>query len=409
MAQTLSLEDIREAFPTLKQEVNGRPLVYFDNAATSQKPYAVIKAIEDYYNRYNANIHRGVHHLSQLATDTYEQARILVQQHLNAKSSKEIIFTTGTTQAINLVAQTWGRANVQEGDIILVSAIEHHSNIVPWQMIATEKKAQIQVIPCNERGELIQEEYEKLLRNKPKLVAFNHVSNALGTVNPAKEMIAKAHENGAVVLVDGAQSFPHMGIDVQDLNADFYAISGHKAYAPTGSGALYGKQELLEAMPPYMGGGEMIAEVKFEGSTWADLPHKFEAGTPNIEGGIGLGAALKWMHEVGVETIAQAEEELLDYATEQLLKEIPGAKVIGTAEHKAAVLSFVIEGLHPYDVGSILDQMGIAVRTGHHCAQPVMEFFKIPGTLRASFAVYNTKAEIDLLIAGLKKAQSMLS
>ena len=408
MAQTLSLEDIREAFPTLKQEVNGRPLVYFDNAATSQKPYAVIKAIEDYYNRYNANIHRGVHHLSQLATDTYEQARILVQQHLNAKSSKEIIFTTGTTQAINLVAQTWGRANVQEGDIILVSAIEHHSNIVPWQMIATEKKAQIQVIPCNERGELIQEEYEKLLRNKPKLVAFNHVSNALGTVNPAKEMIAKAHENGAVVLVDGAQSFPHMGIDVQDLNADFYAISGHKAYAPTGSGALYGKQELLEAMPPYMGGGEMIAEVKFEGSTWADLPHKFEAGTPNIEGGIGLGAALKWMHEVG-ETIAQAEEELLDYATEQLLKEIPGAKVIGTAEHKAAVLSFVIEGLHPYDVGSILDQMGIAVRTGHHCAQPVMEFFKIPGTLRASFAVYNTKAEIDLLIAGLKKAQSMLS
>lgn len=409
MAQTLSLEDIREAFPALKQEVNGRPLVYFDNAATSQKPYAVIKAIEDYYNRYNANIHRGVHHLSQLATDAYEQARSLVQQHLNARSSKEIIFTTGTTQAINLVAQTWGRANVQEGDIILVSAIEHHSNIVPWQMIATEKKAQIQVIPCNERGELIQEEYEKLLRNKPKLVAFNHVSNALGTVNPAKEMIAKAHENGAIVLVDGAQSFPHMGIDVQDLNADFYAISGHKAYAPTGSGALYGKQELLEAMPPYMGGGEMIAEVKFEGSTWADLPHKFEAGTPNIEGGIGLGAALKWMHEVGVETIAQAEEELLDYATEQLLKEIPGAKVIGTAEHKAAVLSFVIEGLHPYDVGSILDQMGIAVRTGHHCAQPVMEFFKIPGTLRASFAVYNTKAEIDLLIAGLKKAQSMLS
>lgn len=408
MLASLHIETIRKQFPSLDQLVNGRPLVYLDNAATSQKPIQVIDAIEHYYSSYNANIHRGVHHLSQLATTAYENAREKVRAALNAQHAHEVIFTTGTTQAINLVAQTWGRKFLKAGDEILISAIEHHSNIVPWQLIAEEKGAIIKVIPCLENGDLDLLAFADGLSEKTALLAVNHVSNALGTINPVKEMIAKAHAVGAVVLIDGAQSFPHLQVDVQDLDADFYCISGHKAFAPTGSGALYGKEDLLNAMPPYMGGGEMIAEVSFSGSTWAGLPHKFEAGTPNIEGGIGLGAAIDWMQHIGVENIAKHEHALLMYATE-CLKTIDGLKIIGEAKEKAGVVSFVLDGIHPYDVGTILDKLGIAVRTGHHCAQPVMEFFKIPGTIRASFSVYNTMEEVDKLVEGVKRAKAMLS
>ncbi len=401
------LEAIRNEFPILNQKVNGQDLVYFDNAATSQKPKKVIQAIQDYYQNINANIHRGVHKLSQLATDAYEASRKTLQEHLNARFAHEIIFTTGASQGVNLVARAWGGKFLKSGDIILVSGMEHHSNIVPWQIIAQEKGAEVLPIPILESGELDLEAFHELLKKNPVLVAVNHVSNALGTINPVKEIIKLSHEKGALVLVDGAQSLPHMKIDVQDLNADFYVVSGHKAYGPTGSGALYGKEDLLKEMNPYMGGGEMISEVKFSGSTWADLPHKFEAGTPHIEGGIVLGKAIDWMNEIGLEEISRHENELLIYAQSKL-NELEGFRPIGQAKNKASVLSFLMEGVHPYDLGMILDQLGIAVRTGHHCAQPVMDSYKIPGTIRASFAVYNTKAEIDRFVQGVQQACEML-
>jgi cysteine desulfurase/selenocysteine lyase len=403
----LDIKAIRDDFPILTQTVNGKPLVYFDNAATSQKPQRVIDAIVKYYAEINSNIHRGVHALSQLATDAYEASRNKIQKHLNARHSYEIIFTSGTTHGINLVAHGFTKF-VKEGDEVMVSAMEHHSNIVPWQMLCERTGVNLVVIPMNERGELIMEEYEKLLSEKTKIVAVNHISNALGTINPIKHMISKAHQVGAAVLIDGAQAAPHLRPDMQDLDCDFYTFSGHKACGPTGSGVLYGKEEWLNKMPPYQGGGEMIKEVTFAKTTYADLPHKFEAGTPGIASGIVLGTAIDYLESVGFNNIIQHENELLDYGTQKLL-EIDGLKIIGTAEHKTSVISFVIDGLHPYDIGAIVDKMGIAVRTGNHCTQPVMEFFKIPGTVRASFSFYNTKEEIDILIEGVKKAQRMLS
>ncbi len=405
-AKTFEVERIRKDFPILSRKVNGYPLVYFDNAATSQTPKQVMDAIVDYYSNYNANIHRGVHSLSQEATDKYEQARIKVQKHFNAQKAYEIIFTSGTTHGINLVANGFG-SFLKKGDEILVSAMEHHSNIVPWQMLCEKTGAQLKVIPMDQNGELIFTEYEKLLSSNTKLVFVNHVSNALGTVNPIGEIIEKAHEKGAAVLIDGAQAAPHIKADVQELDVDFYVASAHKICGPTGVGVLYGKEEWLEKLPPYQGGGEMIATVSFEKTTYAGLPHKFEAGTPNICGGIAFGAALDYMNEIGFDEIAGYEHELLEYAT-QKLKEIEGMKVYGEAAEKTAVISFNIEGLHPYDIGTLLDKMGIAVRTGHHCAQPVMDFFRIPGTVRASFAFYNTMEEIDRFIEGVKKAKMML-
>ena len=394
-------------FPILHQEVNGKPLVYFDSAATSQKPIQVIEAIADYYGRYNANIHRGVHHLSQVATDAYEKARRTTQRFLNAEHEREVLFTGGVTDSINLVAQTWGRQNIQKGDEIILTQLEHHSNIVPWQMLAEEKGAIIKVVDINEAGELDMEGYKSLLCNATKLVAFNHISNALGTVNPIDEIIKEAHAIGAKVLLDGAQAAPHIKADVQALDVDFYVTSAHKLCGPTGVGMLYGKESLLNMLPPYQGGGEMIAEVRFEKTTYADLPHKFEAGTPNIAGGIAFGAALDYMNGIGFDTIAAYEHELLDYATEQL-KAIEGVR-IGTAKEKASVISFNMKGAHPYDVGTILDKLGVAVRTGHHCCQPLMERLGIPGTVRASFAFYNTKEEIDALVSGLERAHRMFS
>jgi len=404
--KTFEVEKIRKDFPILNRKVNGYPLVYFDNAATAQTPTQVMDAIVDYYSNYNANIHRGVHSLSQEATDKYEEARIKIQKHFNAEKAHEIIFTSGTTHGINLIANGFS-ALINEGDEILVSAMEHHSNIVPWQMLCQKTGAKLKVIPMNEKGELIYSEFEKLVTSKAKLVFLNHVSNALGTVNPIKRIIKKAHENGAAVLIDGAQAAPHIQADVQDLDVDFYVVSAHKMCGPTGVGVLYGKEEWLEKLPPYQGGGEMIATVSFEKTTYAGLPHKFEAGTPNICGGIAFGAAIDFMTEIGFETIATYEHQLLKYATEKL-KEIEGMKIYGEAVEKTAVISFNIDGLHPYDIGTLLDKMGIAVRTGHHCAQPVMDFFKIPGTVRASFAFYNTFHEIDLFIDGVKKAKMML-
>lgn len=403
----LDIQAIRAYFPILSQTVNGKPLVYFDNAATSQKPKVVIDAIVKYYAEINSNIHRGVHYLSQKATDAYEEARQTIQKHMNARHSYEIIFTAGTTHGINLVSNGFTKF-VKEGDEVLVSAMEHHSNIVPWQMLCERTGATLKVIPMNDRGELIMEEYEKLLNVRTKIVAVNHISNALGTINPIKHMIQKAHTVGAAVLIDGAQAAPHLKPDVQELDCDFYTFSGHKACGPTGSGVLYGKEEWLNKMPPYQGGGEMIKEVTFEKTTYADLPHKFEAGTPGIAGGIVLGKAIEYLKSVGFDNIAQHEQELLDYGTKRLL-EIEGLKIIGTAEHKTSVISFIINGLHPYDVGAIVDKMGVAVRTGNHCTQPVMDFFGIPGTIRASFAFYNTKEEIDILVEAVKKAQKMLS
>jgi len=405
-AKTFEVEKIRKDFPILNRKVNGYPLVYFDNAATAQTPTQVMDAIVDYYSNYNANIHRGVHSLSQEATDKYEEARIKIQKHFNAEKAHEIIFTSGTTHGINLIANGFS-ALINEGDEILVSAMEHHSNIVPWQMLCQKTGAKLKVIPMNEKGELIYSEFEKLVTSKAKLVFLNHVSNALGTVNPIKRIIAKAHENEAAVLIDGAQAAPHIQADVQDLDVDFYVVSAHKMCGPTGVGVLYGKEEWLEKLPPYQGGGEMIATVSFEKTTYAGLPHKFEAGTPNICGGIAFGAAIDYMTEIGFETIAAYEHQLLEYATNKL-KEIQGMKIYGEAVEKTAVISFNINGLHPYDIGTLLDKMGIAVRTGHHCAQPVMDFFKIPGTVRASFAFYNTFHEIDLFIDGVKKAKMML-
>lgn len=402
----IAIEKIRKDFPILNREVNGKPLVYLDNAATSQTPQQVIDVIVDYYSTYNANIHRGVHTLSQEATDVYEQARIKIQQHFKAAKSHEIILTSGTTHSINLVANGFSSL-LQKGDEILVSAMEHHSNIVPWQMLCERTGAILKVIPMNNNGELLMEAYHKLLSDRTKLVFSNHVSNALGTINPIEELIEAAHKVGAAVLIDGAQAAPHIKPDLQALDVDFYTISAHKVCGPTGVGMLYGKEEWLKKLPPYQGGGEMIAEVTFEKTTYADLPHKFEAGTPNICGGIAFGAALDYMNGIGFEAIATYEHELLEYATAELLK-IDGLKIYGTAVHKTSVISFNIDGVHPYDIGSILDKLGIAVRTGHHCAQPIMDFFNIPGTVRASISFYNTKEEVDVLIEGVKKARQML-
>ena len=401
------VQKIRADFPILSQKVNGKPLVYFDNGATSQKPQVVIDAISKYYLEINANIHRGVHTLSQLATDAYEISRNTVQKHLNAKHNHEIIFTSGTTFGINLVANGFGSL-LKAGDEVMVSALEHHSNIVPWQFLCERTGARLVVIPMNLKGELIMSEFDELLSDKTKIVAVNHISNALGTVNPIEYIIKKAHQVGAAVLIDGAQATPHLKPDVQDLDCDFYVFSGHKICAPTGVGILYGKEEWLRKLPPYQGGGEMIAEVTFEKTTYADLPHKFEAGTPNISGGIVLGTAIDYMNSIGFENIASYEQELLEYGTKRLL-EIEGLTIYGTSENKASVISFNIAGIHPYDIGTIIDKLGIAVRTGHHCAQPIMSFFNIPGTIRASFAFYNTKEEIDIFVEAVKKAHMMLS
>lgn len=403
---TLDIATIRKDFPILNRKVNGQPLVYLDNAATSQTPKQVIDVIVDYYQGYNANIHRGVHTLSQEATDAYEVARKKIQEHFNIAKTQEVIFTSGTTHGINLVA-TGFTSFLKKGDEVIVSAMEHHSNIVPWQMLCERSGAILKVIPMNVNGELIMEEYHKLLSERTKLVFCNHVSNALGTINPIEEIIEAAHKVGAAVLIDGAQAAAHIKPDLQALNVDFYVVSAHKMCGPTGVGMLYGKEEWLKKLPPYQGGGEMIAEVTFEKTTYADLPHKFEAGTPNICGGIAFGAALDYLNSIGFEAITQYEDELVHYATEQLLS-IDGLRIYGNAKHKTSVISFNIEGIHPYDIGTILDKLGIAVRTGHHCAQPIMDFYKIPGTVRASFSFYNTKEEVDKLVAGVKRAKSML-
>jgi cysteine desulfurase/selenocysteine lyase len=403
----LDIKKIRADFPILNQQINGKPLVYLDNAATSQKPQAVIDSLVNYYSTINANIHRGVHTLSQLATDAFEQSRIKLQQHFNAKKSHEIIFTTGTTHSINIVA-TGFTSLLQKGDELIVSAMEHHSNIVPWQMLCERTGAVLKVIPINQEGELLMNEYDKLLSKKTKLVFVNHVSNALGTVNPIKEIIDKAHKVGAAVLIDGAQASPHIKTDVQALNVDFYVASAHKMCGPTGVGILYGKEAWLNKLPPYQGGGEMIKEVTFEKTTYADLPYKFEAGTPNIAGVIAFGTAIDYLNNLGFDNIASYEDGLLKYATEKLLQ-IEGLKIYGTSEHKTSVISFNIDEIHPYDIGTIIDKLGVEVRTGHHCAQPIMDFYKIPGTVRASFSFYNTFEEVDILHTALLKAKMMLS
>ena len=401
------VDSIRADFPILKEEINGYPLVYFDNAATSQTPQQVINCISDYYSRYNANIHRGVHTLSQTATDAYEQARIKIQKHFNAKKSHEILFTAGTTHAINIVASGYSQI-LQKGDEVIVSALEHHSNIVPWQMMCEKTGASLKVLPMHQDGMLKIEELDDLLTDKTKMVFVNHVSNALGSINPIETIIEKAHDVGAKVLIDGAQAAPHIQADVQELNVDFYTVSAHKMCGPTGVGILYGKEHLLEELPPYQGGGEMISDVSFEKTTYAGLPHKFEAGTPNIAGGIGFGAAVDYLHKVGFDNIKEHEDELVSYATERL-KEFDNIIIYGPeVSQKTAVISFNFEGLHSYDIGTLVDKMGIALRTGHHCAQPVMKFYKIPGTVRASFSFYNTKEEIDAMIKALQRAVKML-
>ncbi len=399
------VDKIRADFPILNRVVNGKPLVYFDNAATSQTPQVVIDAIVDYYSNYNANIHRGVHTLSQEATDLYEAARVKVQQHFNAAHAYEIIMTSGTTDSINMVAAGFSEL-LTTGDEIIVSALEHHSNIVPWQMLCEKTGAVLRVIPMLQNGTLDMMAFDELLSDKTKLVFCNHVSNALGSINPIEEIVKKAHQFGAAVLIDGAQATPHIKPDVQALDVDFYVTSAHKICGPTGVGVLYGKQMWLEKLPPYQGGGEMIETVTFEKTTYAGLPHKFEAGTPNICGGIAFGAALDYMNNIGFDAIAAYEDELLQYGTEKL-QEIEGLTIYGTSQ-KTAVISFNIEGIHPYDIGAILDKLGVAVRTGHHCAQPIMNFYGIPGTVRASFAFYNTKEEIDILVTSVKRAAAML-
>jgi cysteine desulfurase/selenocysteine lyase len=397
---------IREQFPALHQTVYGKPLVYLDNGATSQKPQMVIDAIDRYYSKENSNIHRGVHFLSQHATTLYEDARTTIQKYINAPSSDEVLFTSGTTGGINLVAFSFGET-LKEGDEIIISAMEHHSNIVPWQLLCERKKCVLKVIPINSKGELIMDEFDKLLSNKTKLVSVTHISNALGTINPIREIISKAHAIGAKVLIDGAQSIQHTKIDVQELDCDFFIFSGHKVFGPTGVGILFGKRELLDQMPPYQGGGDMIAKVTFEKTTYNELPHKFEAGTPNISGGIALGTAFEFLNQLDLDAVEAYETDLLNYAQSELLK-LEGLRIIGTAAHKTSVVSFIIDGLHPFDVGTLLDKQGIAIRTGHHCTQPVMDFFEIPGTIRASFAFYNTKEEVDILVNGLKRSISML-
>lgn len=397
---------IREDFPILKQKIKGKPLIYLDNAATSQKPKSVLEAVERFYLTECANIHRGVHTLSQMATSDYEEARVKVQKFINAAESREIIFVRGTTEAINLVASSYGRRFIGRDDEIVISNMEHHSNIVPWQILCQQTGARLRVIPINDDGELLLEQYEKLLNSRTKLVSVVHISNSLGTINPIKRIVEMAHAFGAHVLVDGAQAAPHIKIDVRELGCDFYAISGHKLFGPTGIGALYGRAELLEEMPPYQGGGDMIKSVTFEKTTYNDLPFKFEAGTPNIAGAIGLGAAIDYLCQVGRDAASAYEAELLEYAT-QALSEIPGLRIIGAAKHKAAVISFVIEGIHPHDIGTVLDQEGIAIRTGHHCTQPLMARFGVPATARASFAFYNTREEVDALARGIWKVKEI--
>lgn len=393
---------LRRDFPILDQSVHGKPLVYLDNAATTQKPRAVIEAITRYYEHDNANVHRGVHTLSQRATDAHEKARETVRRFLNAKSAKEIVFVRGATEAINLVAQTFGRANLKAGDEVLITAMEHHANIVPWQMLREQLGIVLKVAPMNEHGELLLDQYEALLTPKVKLAALSHMSNALGTVNPAKRMVELAHAQGIPVLLDGAQAVPHLAVDVQDLDCDFYVFSGHKLYAPTGIGVLYGREALLEAMPAYQGGGDMIRVVTFDKTEYTGLPYKFEAGTPHIAGAIGLGAAIDYLESIGMAAIANHEHALLAYATEKAL-EIPGLRLIGTAQDKGGILSFVLERIHPHDIGTILDHCGIACRAGHHCAMPVMDFFRVPATTRASFALYNTFEEVDALMDGIRE------
>ena len=404
----LDVTKIRADFPILAERINGRPLVYLDNAATSQKPRVVLDAIANYYEHLNANIHRGVHTLSVRATEAHDAARLTVKQFINAADTREIIFVRGATEAINLVAQTYGRKHVAAGDEVLITAMEHHSNIVPWQILCEEKSAHLRVAPIDDRGELILDEFARLIGPRTKIVAVTHVSNALGTVLPLREMIELAHRSGVPVLVDGAQAVPHFAVDVQALDADFYAFSGHKVYGPTGIGVLYGKRALLDAMPPYQGGGDMIRSVTFEKTTYNDLPWKFEAGTPDIAGAIALGAALKYITGLGMDNIAAHENDLLAYAT-QTVGAIPGVQLIGTASERVGVVSFVLDGVHPHDLGTILDREGIAIRTGHHCAQPVMERFGIPATARASFAVYNTREEIDALVAGIRAAREVFA
>lgn len=406
-SRMFDVEKIRRSFPILSEEIHGRPLVYLDNAATTQKPDAVIEAINHYYRHDNANIHRGVHLLSQRATDGYEAVRVAAQSFIHARSSSEIVFVRGATEAINLVTHTYGRANVGPGDEVLITAMEHHSNIVPWQILCDEKRATLRVVPINDRGEVLIETFERLLGPRTRIVSVAHVSNALGTVNPVKQIVRMAHSRNIPILVDGAQAAPHMPINVQDLDCDFYAFSGHKIYGPTGIGVLYGKAELLENMPPYQGGGDMISSVTFEKTIYNKLPYKFEAGTPNIAGVIGLGAAISYVNSLGIDSIANHEDELLSYATNRL-SQVRGITLVGTAREKVGALSFVMEEIHPHDIGTILDQEGIAVRTGHHCAQPVMDRFGIPATVRASFGLYNTKAEIDRLVEGIEKVREIL-
>ncbi len=406
--QDVVLNAIQSEFPILEQSIRGRKLVYLDNAATSQKPKVVIESMLAYYNEINANVHRGVHHLSEKATLAYEASRKKMQRFLNAASTKEIVFVRGATEAINLVAQSYGRKFIGNGDEILITEMEHHSNIVPWQLLAEQTGAVVKAVHINQAGELIMDELEEKLTEKTKLVAISHISNALGTVNPVKEIIGKAHQVGAVVLVDGAQAAPHRKIDVKELDCDFYVLSGHKMYGPTGIGILYGKQHLLDDMPPYQGGGEMINTVRLTGSTYAMPPYRFEAGTPNIEGAIGLGAAVDFLNRMDLNIVSNFEQELLDYGTRSL-QEVEGLKLIGTASQKAGILSFVFEDIHPHDIGTILDQHGVAVRTGHHCAMPVMEKFDLPATTRASLALYNTKDDIDELVAGLLKVREVFA
>lgn len=405
---TLDIEKIRKDFPILDRKVYGKPLVYFDNGATAQKPWAVIKGIEDYYTQLNSNVHRGVHHLSQQATDAYEASRRKIQAFLHAKHEQEVIFTKGTTDAINLVAYSYGKQFVQAGDTVIISAMEHHSNIVPWQIMCEDRGAQLQVIPINDKGELLMDAYANMLHDRVKLVSVAYVSNTLGTINPVKEVIELAHQHNIPVLLDAAQAVQHIPIDVQELDVDFLVFSGHKIYGPTGIGILYGKEALLSQMPPYQGGGSMIKQVTFEKTTYHDLPFRFEAGTPNIEACINLGTAIDYVTTIGLPAILQYEHELLEYLTAKLTA-IDKLRIIGTAAQKSGVVSFIVEGVHPYDVGVLLDKLGIAVRTGHHCTQPLMEFFGIPGTVRVSLAFYNTKAEIDQLAAGVTRAIAMLT
>jgi len=401
-ASAFDVERVRRDFAILHQKINGKPLVYLDNAATAQKPESVLRTVDKYYREYNSNIHRGVHYLSERATQAYEQARQAAQRFINAGDPSEVIFVRGTTEAINLVAQTYGRKHIGAGDEIIISAMEHHSGIVPWQIVCQEKGAKLCVIPINDQGEILLEEYERLLGPKTKFVSLVHVSNVLGTINPVREVVEMAHRRGIPVMLDGAQAAPHVKVDVRGLDCDFYAFSSHKLYGPTGEGVLYGKAKLLEAMPPYQGGGDMISSVTFEKTTYNKLPHKFEAGTPNIAGAIGLGAAIQYLNEFDWQQVEAHERDILNYATERVAR-VPGVRLIGTAREKTAVLSFVMEGIHPHDIGTILDQEGIAVRTGHHCAQPLMQRFAIPATARASFGLYNTRTDVDALVAGLHK------